>query len=379
MHRRDTREDREKSELEQKLFEPPRCPYPECPSSHGAEFGCVRNGWHETARAPYRVQRFRCRCCHRTFSTQTFAYDYWQKRPELDRLIFMAARACAGNRQIATMLECGKSTVAEKVTRLGRHSIRFFARELSSAMKLKGDLLFDGLGTFEHSQYFPLWLNLAVHRVSGLILGFTDSPLRRSGTMKPAQKRKRARLEALFPKPDPQSIRKGTAELLGALKPFLDLEQLRLVSDECKAYPPAIADACFGKVPHLQIPGSQQRTPENPLFEVNLADMTLRHGSSNQKRETIAFNKRRQAGVERAWLWSTWKNFMSPRRVKRGGPTPAMVAGIAQARMQWSDVFGKRIFSDDVALPDVWQRQVRRELITPRIGTNRKHEAVFAF
>lgn len=376
---RDTTQDRLEREREQRSFVPRCCPFPECPTKTGTKFVYVRNGWHETKRAPFRVQRFRCEVCLRTFSTQTFSYDYWQKRPDLDRSIFLQARGCSGNRQIATAIGCGKSTVAEKISRLARHCLRYFHRAISAAPKLKGDLLFDGLGTFEHSQYLPFWLNLAVHRDSSLVLGFTESTFRRGGTMRPAQKRKRARLEATFPRRERNTIRRGTAELLSAIKPFLDEETLRLLSDEHWTYPLAIRDAGLDHVPHVTTPGAAQRTAQNPLFEINLADMVIRHGSSNQKRETIAFNKRRQAGLEKAITWATWKNFMRPRRVKRGGATPAMLAGLAEAPLTYETLFSARIFAADVELPAVWERQIRREIETPQVGNNRRHDAVFAY
>ena len=284
----------------------------------------------------------------------------------------MAARGCAGNRQIATQLGCGKSTVAEKIARLARQAIRFHVRELRKAGLLRGDVLFDGLGTFEHSQFHPYWLNVAVLRDSSFVLGFTESPLRRSGTMKPWQRRKRAQLEAVFGRPDPQAIRRGTAELLRAIKPFLD-NAVRFVSDEHKRYPEALRDAGLDDRPHLQISGRAQRTAANPLFEINLADMLLRHGQSSQKRETIAFNKRRQAGVERAWLWAIWRNYMTPRRVKRRTPPPAVHAGITAKALSWNDIFEERILHWQVELPDVWQRYVKREVVTIRIARNRVH------
>ena len=360
----------------QRAFCPPFCPYPECATQLGEIFVWVRNGWHETERAPFRVQRFRCQTCKRTFSTQTFHESYWKRRPELDQLIFNMARSCAGNRQIATALKCGKSTVAEKIRRLALQAIRFQVCRLRNGPLFTGDLLFDGLGTFEHSQYWPYWLNLALNGGTSFIFGVTDSPLRRSGTMKPHQRRKRAILEQTYGRPDPRAVRRGTAELLAAIKPFLDMSASRLVSDRHRDYPLAIRDAGLTSLPHETVSGSDQRTAANPLFEINLADMSIRHGQSTQKRETIAFSKRRQGGIERAWLWLIWKNYMAPRRAKRrNGATPAMLANIADRRLGFDDIFGRRILAREVELPAPWARQVAREVFTPAVGRNRTNDA----
>lgn len=372
-------EDRARNEQEQRSFVPPRCPFEDCPSNATDNFSCVRNGWHETERAPFRVQRFRCRCCKRTFSTQTFSYTYWQKRPQIDQQIFFALRSCSANRQIAIAVRCGKSTVAEKLKRMARHCIRFHVSKLRCGSRFEGDLIFDGLGTFEHSQYFPLWLNLAVHRDTSFMFGFTESPIRRSGMMRPAQKRKRERLEAVYGKRNgPNEIRRGTAELLSSIRPFLDDGTTRLLSDEHGAYRPAIRDAGLGHLPHLRVPGSAARTAANPLFEINLADMLLRHTQSSQKRETIAFNKRRQAGLERAWAMLIHRNYMGARRAKRPGPTPAMLAGITDRALTFEDIFTERIFPSSVQVPPPWQKQIRRDILTPQVGRNTLHELRYA-
>jgi hypothetical protein len=103
--------------------------------------------------------------------------------------------------------------------------------------------------------------------------------------------------------------------------------------------------------------------------------MLIRHGNSSQKRETIAFNKRRQAGLERAWLLLVWRNYLAPRRVKSNGPSPAELAGICDRRLTFAEIFERRIFPQEVALPEVWRRQVARRVETPAVGRNRTHAA----
>src|SRR5688500_17536102 len=147
-------------------------------------------------RAPYRVQRFRCLICERTFSTQTFRGTYWQKRPDLDGLVQESGHSCAGDRQMAMMFKCAHTTIAKKIERLGRQAMRFHAEMMRKAPLLTGDVVFDGFASFEYAQYFPYWMNLAVHRSSGMALGFTESAHRRRGTMTAKQREKRAAFEA---------------------------------------------------------------------------------------------------------------------------------------------------------------------------------------
>jgi len=86
-----------------KRWAPPHCPNPNCkyhsPLQTGWSF--KKAGFFKRHAAPHRIQRFTCLHCRRSFSTQTFSTTYWQKRPDLDALIFMKTIGGMANRQIA--------------------------------------------------------------------------------------------------------------------------------------------------------------------------------------------------------------------------------------------------------------------------------------
>ncbi len=278
------------------------------------------------------------------------------------------------------MLGCSPTTVASKVERIARQALRFQVDVLRrNAEKLSGGVVFDGFASFEYAQYFPYWLNVAVHQESSFTLGFTESPHRRRGTMTAAQRRKRADLERELGTPPRDSVESGTADLLDAIRDFFDLAKSRLISDLCPFYPAAVAAAGWGGVPWERVPGRRSRTPDNPMHEINLTDLLIRHGSSNQKRETIAFNKRRQAGLERGWLWAIWRNFMRPRHIKTRTPPPAVQAGLVARPLTFEEIFGKRLFGWRVPLPRTWERQIRRTIETAVYPRYRKNIRVFAY
>ena len=85
-------------------------------------------------------------------------------------------------------------------------------------------------------------------------------------------------------------------------------QALELHSDEHPAYPRALRRLTDWSIRHHRISSLAARTPQNPLFPVNLLDLLLRHNSANHKRETIAFSKRGQSAVERAALLLVWRN-----------------------------------------------------------------------
>jgi hypothetical protein len=175
-----------------------------------------------------------------------------------------------------------KTQLEMTIHRLGRHCL-FFHEQNRPDKTPDEPLVLDGFRTFEHSQYWPMDINLLIGS-SHFVYGFNDAELRRSGTMRPAPQVKRRILEKKFGRPDPQATQKQVEELLRRVVQPGGTIVLR--SDEHQAYPRAMKRLSDRRFHH--------ETTSNPLFPVNLADMLLRHSISNHKRETIAFSKRRQ-------------------------------------------------------------------------------------
>jgi hypothetical protein len=99
-------------------------------------------------------------------------------------------------RQIAREHRVSHSTIRRLSDRLGRHCLLFHEQMRPRACP-EEPLVLDGFRTFEHSQYWPMDLNLVVGE-SLFVYGFNDTELRRSGTMRPSQRLKRRLLEMSF-------------------------------------------------------------------------------------------------------------------------------------------------------------------------------------
>ena len=176
---------------------PPFCPNPRCKFHGDADepWAWVRAGFFRRATAPHRVQRFRCDHCGRYFSEQTFRTTYWLKRPELLLPVAEQLVQCAALRQIARPLHASPQTIALHAARIARHCL-LFHQTLRPRGPHPEPLVLDGFQSFESSQYHPTWFHLVAGQRSHFFHGFTDSELRRSGAMSPAQRRRRAEIEA---------------------------------------------------------------------------------------------------------------------------------------------------------------------------------------
>ena len=357
-------------------FVPPHCPRTDC-RFHRSRAGWrwKRHGFFTRAAVPHRIQRFRCGHCGHTFSAQTFATSYWLRRPDVLLAAAFRLLACSGHRQIAREARCHHTTVMRHGARLGRHALLYLWRHRPRGA-LPEPVVGDGFESFAHSQYHPLYLNLVVGARSHYCYAFTHTELRRKGRMRAAQKRRRARLEQRFGRPDPRGIEQGTALALRLAAP--EPQPLTFRSDEHSDYPRAIARLKGYDIRHEMTPSVQARTAGNPLFPVNRLDLLLRHNSANHKRETIAFSKRHQAVVERAAWLVLWQNFSKPFSERRGGGTPAMRLGLRERPVPIRELLKARLFPTLVDLPAEWARYYRGEVRTRRIAHEQRHRLKLA-
>jgi len=183
-------------------------------------------------------------------------------------------------------------------------------------------------------------------------------------------------LEKKHGRPDPQAVRKGMTELLR----FVTLGKARITirSDDHRSYPPAMKGLNC-RISHKVTSSRDHRDKRNPLWEVNLLDLMIRHGTAAHKRETIAWSKRRQASAERLTIFQVWRNAIK-RRWENGATTSsAMVKGVTRRLLSVGDVLANRLFRTRVELPGVWGRYYDRAVETVALGVNRRHELRYAY
>jgi hypothetical protein len=282
---------------------------------------------------------------------------------------------CMGNRQIARALGISPSTVAHHIARLGRHCLLFQARALSQ-LSISGEVAIDGFESFEFSQYFPFHHNVAVEVDTGYILYHTDSVLRRKGRMTAYQLRRRGELEDRFGRPDPRAVEVGVRELLEPLTE--GRTALTVQSDDHRAYPRAIR-ALPCRITHRITSSKERRDARNPLWEINLLDLMIRHSTAAHKRETLAWAKRRQASAEKLTIFQVWRNYIKRRWEKGGDESAAMYKGLAHRRFSIEDVLRRRLFRDHIKLPRRWKLYYERRVVTAALPVNKLHTLTYAF
>ena len=115
-----------------KSWIPPFCPNPKCKrhNNSGDPWPFKKIGFFRRLTAPHRIQRFTCKTCKRSFSTQTFSTTYWQKRPDLDPQIIMKTTGGMANRQIARDLKVSPETINRHIARRGHLTVSSIHRRI---------------------------------------------------------------------------------------------------------------------------------------------------------------------------------------------------------------------------------------------------------
>ena len=330
------------------------------------------------------MPRFRCRACRRTCSLQSFAFSYYLKRADLSPPIAAGLVAGSAHRQIARSLRCAPSTVTRRAARLGRHSLLLLQLALEHRPALGEPLNYDDFETFAGSQDQPLGIGTAVGHHSWFVYALEPAPHRRRGRITPAQRQRLACLRL------PRYGDSANRALKRVLERFRAADApLHLITDDLHAYRRAIDRVPLPvrheihPNPHRGPKGSPRslaaRRRDRALFPVDLLHALLRHSAKHHARETLAFGRRHNALMERAFLFAGWRNFVKRRSERRAdSPTPAMVLGLTRQPWDWNRLLARRLFVDAASLSPSWETLYFRRWITPHTGPNRTHDLVYA-
>jgi transposase-like protein len=349
-------------------FRPPHCPWPQCTQHHiNNGFRYKRSGFYSRLGDRRQVQRFQCKSCRRCFSQQTFACSYYAKLPRLGPLIAAGLNAGSAHRQIARTLGCTPSTVTRQAARLGRHAILLHSRALEGLGEIRENLVVDHFETFVYSQFDALGIGTAVGHGSWFVYSLDPAPHRRGGRLTPAQRLKLSQRKR--PMPRKGGLARSVTRILEALRHFGSTEtQITLITDAHPAYPRAIqSHASSTNIRHLVFPNpargpkgsprsSEAAERDRAMFPADQLHALWRHSCAHHRRETIAFGRRINAVIERAYLMAVWRNFVKWRSERKPDrSTPAMRLGLASETWSWPRVFAKRLFPTRQKVPESWK------------------------
>jgi transposase-like protein len=314
-------------------FWPAHCPYARCPSRSSGRFQASPWGTFLRKCDGRTAQRFRCRTCARTFSSQTFRLDFRLQRPHLHLDLWALLISKVTHRQAARVLACTRKSVAHRLDLLGRHCREFHQarlRERPTGLGV-GPYLFDELETYEHRRRLqPLTVPVLIQRKSYFVIHAEVATLPCRGGLRPKERKRKEHLEALYGKRRSGS-RKAVENCLGQLASILGTHSSEIVQTDFKSTYPGCIERTLGRsIGHDQTPSTLKRDRENPLFPINHTLAQMRDGVSRLVRRTWAASKQAARLGRHLWIWICWRNYV--RGVTNWAPrtTPGMIVGATE-------------------------------------------------
>jgi hypothetical protein len=244
------------------------------------------------------------------------------------------------------------------------------------------DICFDGLVSFDRSQYFPNDIGLSITAQSRFVIGLTHATTRRAGAMREDQKERRDRLYRglVFER---KAIERSFCQHLSRLereRSPLPRRPLVIITDEKAEYRRAfnrhrlfVGQDGEHRTVHATVSSKQPRTAQNPLFASNYLDREIRKDRADQRRETTCFARDGANGMSRLSVYAVYHNYekrfliKAPKGDRRTHAEAAGIEGkvIEGARRAF---FGMRAFLSRLDLDAMDEALWKKEIYRPERG-----------
>ncbi len=362
---------------------PPFCPNPMCENhtTPPANRWWNKKGSHHT-RCFGAVPRFRCLACRRTFSTQTFSTNYYAKKKIDYRRLEELISSSMSIRSLSRSFGCSCGSVQNRIDRLARQALAAHAI-LRPRANSDEDVCIDGLVSFDRSQYFPNNITISITAESRFVLSFTHATLRRSGSMRLEQKKRRKDLYQGI-EFEPFAIQRSFTEILNELerdRPPRKHRPLVITTDEKIEYKRAfLSHRLFcnqdeeHRTVHRTVNSRLPRTALSPLFPSNYLDREIRKDQASHRKETTCFSRAVANGLSRMACYLGWHNYEKPYLIKARvtqARTHGEEAGIPKDRIKSirREMFRKRAFYSMTILDPTEERIWKKSF--PTLGRTR--------
>jgi len=150
----------------------------------------IRSGMFLRRSDHSKIQRFFCKTCRKSFSTETTSPMKFQKKRHLNDLVFSLFGSSVSQRRVAKLLSINRKTAVRKFVFLGKICLKDIESKKHIPKRAIGDFIFDEMETFEHTKMKPLSIALAVEEKTRLIIDFKVSAMRAKGLLAERSRKK---------------------------------------------------------------------------------------------------------------------------------------------------------------------------------------------
>lgn len=235
------------------------------------------------------IQRFRCKNCGKSFSSQTLSYDYRLRKRYINQMFFCLYSKGNSQRACAQILGVDKKTIARRVYRFGacaRKHLKLMQRDLKGL----DDIIFDEMESFEHTKLKPLTIPLAVEKKTRRILALNVGRIAAKGPLAQLSRNKYGRRKC--------ERNRLLEDLFSQLRPMM-AERGVLSSDMSHHYPKVIHKYAKnfkhkrfkGRKAAIVGQGEMKKGGHDPLFSLNQTAAMIRDNLKRMARRTWCTTK----------------------------------------------------------------------------------------
>ena len=292
-------------------FVPPRCPNLACEHhvQPKAAFFRRRGLYYPKCRAEG-VPRFRCRSCRRTFSRQTFRYDYRDRRPQDNVPLFWMLVSGTGLRQAGRVLKLDIRAVQQKQRKMAAMFAQLHGN-LFQGLPAGRTFLLDEEETYEGASIRPLTMPVLIDKETWFVVATAVGSIRRLAPLGTTRRVRQDRAERHRPRPD--QSRQCVQQVLKVLAGKVVTGTVLLHTDQKASYS-TVAKSVFGeRLVHVTTAGSLVRHTHNPLFAINTTLAMSRDNCGRLRRRSWLVTKRAEYLQAHLHIFTAYRNYVRRR------------------------------------------------------------------
>lgn len=265
-----------------------------CPSCNSTKI--IKKGYYTTSHNHQPIPRYRCKICHKNFSSHTNRETFGQHRPDLNQSIFELASSSVTMRRIAILVGCARGTVERKLKYISEVVAKIHTENLSK-MNVE-QVQIDEMETYQETKCKPLSISLAVDKRTGNIIDAQVAKMKCKGKLAPISQRK-------YPYWIEDTRSDACRKIIESVK-LASNENVIIISDAKKSYPNIIKSV----IPSANI--QQFKAKDNKefdsLFQINHVSAKIRADLSRMRRRTWACTKKWENLQRHLLIYIAWNN-----------------------------------------------------------------------
>jgi hypothetical protein len=258
----------------------------------------VKIGYYTSKTASHKIPRYRCKACGKSFSTRTAKPTVHQKKPHLNRDLFMLLVSGVSLRRASQILNVRYDTVLYHFDYLAKQAQKAHTEHLKSLQT--SYVMVDELETYIHTKAKCVSVPMVVRIKTGEILGFAVAKMKSKGKLAAIGKSK-------YNWTTNERSRKFQS-MLKKIRPNLK-SNITIKSDSFPSYPSWISKV----LPHATLEQvlsgkNQPKGSFDELFSINNTFARMRHDMNRLGRKTWSTTKEISGLEKHLWLYVAWNN-----------------------------------------------------------------------